>query len=280
MFELFKIGFLSFQFLDLVDIVIVSFILYKLYTLLKGTIASQIFLGLMIVLFLSFTSQAANLKALSWLLKFITDIWIIAFIILFQPEIRRLLVILARSPIFRLSVKPESTLHAQIIADAAYELSQHQYGALMVIIKSSGIRGFSETGELLNARLSKDLLTSIFFPRTSLHDGAVIINNGLLEAARCTLPLSSTTVLNGESLGMRHRAGIGISEQADVISVIVSEETGGISVAEGGVLIKGLTKEALRKKLSKETFTNQNQNLREKIISLIKDKFGKNFDHR
>lgn len=274
MFELFKIGFLSFQFLDLVDIVIVSFILYKLYTLLKGTIASQIFLGLMIVLFLSFTSQAANLKALSWLLKFITDIWIIAFIILFQPEIRRLLVILARSPIFRLSVKPESSLFAQIIADAAYELSQHQHGALIIVIKSSGIRGFAETGELLNARLSKDLLTSIFFPRTSLHDGAVIINNGMIEAARCTLPLSATTVLNGESLGMRHRAGIGISEQADVLSIIVSEETGGISVAEGGVLIKGLSKEALKKKISKGTNTTQNKNLKEKIFASIKEKFG------
>ncbi|MBX2976986.1 MAG: diadenylate cyclase CdaA [Ignavibacteriaceae bacterium] len=277
MFELFRIGFLSFQFLDLIDIIIVTFILYKLYTFLKGTIASQIFLGLMIVLFLSFTAQAVNLKGLSWLLKFITDIWIIAFIILFQPEIRRLLVILARSPIFRFNVKPEAAINSQIIADAAFELSQHQHGALIIVIKSSGIRGFAETGEMLNAKLSKDLLTSIFFPRTSLHDGAVIVNNGIIEAARVTLPLSSTTIINGESLGMRHRAGIGISEQADVLSVIVSEETGTISIAEGGVLTQGLSKEALKKRLRKENFSQSNKKISNKLIASFKEKFGKNF---
>ncbi|HDZ58599.1 MAG TPA: TIGR00159 family protein, partial [Ignavibacteriales bacterium] len=119
----------------------------------------------------------------------------------------------------------------------------------MVIIRSTGIRGYTETGEILNAKLTKDLLTSIFFPRSPLHDGAVIIKNNIIEAARCTLPLSITTKVDGESLGMRHRAGLGISEQADVISVIVSEETGGISVAENGKLFSGLSKDGLKKKL-------------------------------
>jgi len=251
MFELFKIGFLTVSFADLIDIAIVSFIIYRLYTLLKGTIAAQIFMGLMIVLLLSFASQAANFRALSWLLKLITDIWVIAFLILFQPEIRRLLVIVARNPFFRMFVKEESPEAAAIIADAAFELSQHQHGALIVIIKSTGIRGYSETGELLNARLSSSLLRSIFFPRSPLHDGAVIVNNNAIEAARCTLPLSTTTQVNGESLGMRHRAGLGITEQADVLSVIVSEETGGISLAEDGQLTRGLSKEALRKRLIK-----------------------------
>jgi len=248
MFELIKIGFLSINFLDLVDIAIVAFILYKLYSVLKGTIASQIFLGLIVVLILSFTAQAINLKALSWLLKFVTDIWIIAFIILFQPEIRRLLVILGRNPLLRLQFKVDET-YASIIADAAFEMSQHQHGALIVVIKSSGIRGFSETGEIINAKLSKGLLRSIFYPRSPLHDGAVVVKNDLIEAVRCTMPLSLTTTYNGESLGMRHRAGLGISEQADVISVIVSEETGSISIAENGVLVRGLSKEALKKRL-------------------------------
>ncbi len=250
MFELFKIGFLTVTFIDLIDISIVALIIYKLYSVLRGTIASQIFAGLMIILLLSFVSQAANFRALSWLLKLVTDIWVIAFLILFQPEIRRLLVIVARNPVIKLFMKAEPAHSAYTITDAAFELSQKQHGALIIVIKSSGIRGYAETGDILNARLTKDLLTSIFFPRSPLHDGAVIVKNNIIEAARCTLPLSSTTMINGESLGMRHRAGLGISEQANVISVIVSEETGSISVAEDGILTKGLSKDALRKRLS------------------------------
>lgn len=255
MFDLFKIGFLSVTFLDFLDILIVTFIVYKLYTLLKSTIAAQIFIGLMVILVLSFVSQAANFKAVSWLLKLVSDIWVIAFIILFQPEIRRLLVIVAKNPVFKYFIKSEEPQGIDIIANAAFEMSQHQHGALMVIIKSTGIRGFSETGEIINAKLSKDLIRNIFFPRSPLHDGAVIINNMTIEAARCTLPLSSNTTFEGETLGMRHRAGIGISEQADVISVIVSEETGSIAIAENGKLVQGLSKDELKRKL-KSAFRN------------------------
>ncbi|HOJ17642.1 MAG: TIGR00159 family protein [Ignavibacteriales bacterium] len=250
MFELFKIGFLSVNILDIVDIAIVAYIIYKLYMLLKGTIASQIFLGLVIVIFLSFSAQAINLKAVSYLLKFVTDIWIIAFIILFQPEIRRLLVILGRSPLFRFSLK-QDTESAMIITDAVFEMAQLQHGALIIIIKSSGIKGITESGEQLNAKLSKNLLKSIFYPRSPLHDGAAVIKNDVIEAVRCTMPLSLTTTLNGIPLGMRHRAGLGISEQADVIAVIVSEETGSISIAENGKLTRGLSKESLKNKLTK-----------------------------
>jgi diadenylate cyclase len=252
MFDLFKIGFVTVTFIDIVDIVIVSFIIYTLYTTLKGTIAAQIFIGLMLVLVLSFISQMVNFKALSWLLKLITDIWVIAFLILFQPEIRRLLVIVAKNPFFRIFVKNETPETAFIITDAAFELSQHQHGALIIVIKSTGIRGFSEAGEVINAKLSKDLLRSIFYPRSPLHDGAVVIKNNIIEAARVTLPLSSTTMVEGEVLGMRHRAGLGISEQADVMSIIVSEETGSISIAENGVLTKGLSRETLRGRISGE----------------------------
>lgn len=249
MIELFKVGFLTVTLIDIIDIALVSFLFYKLYTLLKGTIAIQIFFGLIIIFVLSFIAQLINLKTLSWLLNLVTGIWVIAFIILFQPEIRRLLVFLARNPIFRLFVKGESPEAASIITDAAFELSQLQHGAIIVVIKSGGIRGFVETGEEMNAKVSRDLLKAIFYPRSPLHDGAVIIKNDIIEAARCTLPLSTTTIVDGEALGMRHRAGIGISEQADVISIIISEETGGISVAEDGKLTKGLSKDALRKRL-------------------------------
>ncbi|MDZ7763042.1 MAG: diadenylate cyclase CdaA [Melioribacteraceae bacterium] len=251
MVELFKIGFLSVNLLDILDITIVSLVIYKLYTVIRGTIASQIFIGLIVVLLLSFVAQAANFKALGWLLQLVTDIWVIAFIILFQPEIRRLLVLVGRNPLIRMFVKSDEKDIADIITDAAFELAQYQHGALIVIVKTAGIRGVVETGEIINAKINRNLIRSIFFPRSPLHDGAVIIKNDVIEAARCTLPLSQTTELDGISLGMRHRSGLGITEQADVISVIVSEETGGISIAEEGKLFAAYQKKRSARNLEK-----------------------------
>ncbi len=246
MFEVFRIGFLSVSFLDMVDILLVTLIFYKVYTVIRATVAAQIFYGLILVLILSIFTQAVNFRALGWLLKLLSDIWVIAFVILFQPEIRRLLVSIGRNPFVRIFIKNDEFRVADIISEAAYELAQHQHGALMVIVKSVGIRGVAETGEIINAKITKNLLRSIFFPRSAFHDGAVIINNDIVEAVRCTLPLSAETSYKGTPLGMRHRAGLGISEQADVISVIVSEETGGISIAEKGRLKSGISKEVLR----------------------------------
>ncbi len=251
MFELFKIGFLPFTFLDLIDIVLVSVIFYKLYTIIKGTIAAQIFLGFAIIFILSFLAQAASLKAVSWLLNLVTSVWVIAFIVLFQPEIRRLLVILGKNPLFNIFVKSDEGSVSDILAESAFELAQHQHGALIVYLKSTGLKSVIESGEVLNAKLNKNLLRSIFFPRSPLHDGAVIVNNNIIEAARCTLPLTEMTSIDGRDLGMRHRAGIGITEDADVISIIVSEETGSISIAEKGHLISGLSRENLKNHLAK-----------------------------
>jgi diadenylate cyclase len=250
MFEIFRIGFLPVTFLDLIDIILVALIFYKVFTVIRGTIAAQIFYGLIFVLILSFITQAANLKALGWLLKLLTDIWVIAFVILFQPEIRRLLVLIGRNPLVRSFIKNDESAIEDIIAESAYELAQHQHGALIIIVRSVGIRGVVETGEAINAKVTKNLLRSIFFPNSPLHDGAVIIKNDFIEAARCTLPLSTETTLDNRVLGMRHRAGLGISELADVISIIVSEETGGISIAENGQLKIGLSKEKLRSVLA------------------------------
>lgn len=250
MFEIVKIGFLSISFLDLIDILLVTFIFYKVYTIIRATIAAQIFYGLIIVLILSFLAQEANFKALGWLLRLLTDIWVIAFVILFQPEIRRLLVFVGKNPIFRMFIKSDESNLADVITETSFELAQHQHGALIVIVKSVGIRHIVETGEEINAKVTKNLLRSIFFPHSPLHDGAVIIMNDTIEAARCTLPLSSEQTKIGRPLGMRHRAGLGISEQADVVCVIVSEETGSISVAEDGHMKTGLSKEGLRNYLT------------------------------
>jgi diadenylate cyclase len=271
MIDLFKIGFFTITLLDIIDITLVTFIFYKLYSLLKGTIATQIFFGLIIILVLSFIAQVINLRTISWLLNLVTGIWVIAFIILFQPEIRRLLVFLARNPLFRIFVRSESPEAAYVITEAAFDLSQLQHGAIIVVIKSGGIRGFTETGQVMNAKVSRDLLKAIFYPRSPLHDGAVIIKNDIIEAARCTLPLSTSTAAEGEALGMRHRAGIGISEQADVISIIISEETGGISVAEDGKLSSGLSKEALRKRLVKAISSPANRKWEKKGVQSIID---------
>ncbi len=272
MFELFKIGFMPFTFLDLIDIILVSLFFYKLYKMIKDTIAAQIFIGLVVILLLSFVAQATSLRAIGWLLNLITDNWIIAFIVLFQPEIRRLLVILGKNPLFNVFVKSDEKTVADIIADAAFELAQHQHGALMIYLKSTGLRSVIESGEILNAKLSKNMLRSIFFPRSPLHDGAVIINNDNIEAARCTLPLTELTSFDGRDLGMRHRAGIGITEEADVISIIVSEETGGISIAEKGQLISGLSKENLRKRLAKSIGSSKDKGFKTIIDSFRKPK--------
>jgi len=255
MIELFKIGFLPITLLDVIDVALVSFIFYRVYLIIRGTIASQIFFGLIVVFILSFIAQTVNLKAIGWLLKLITDIWVIAFIILFQPEIRRLLVVLGRNPFIRLFIKSDEKVFLEALTESVFEMAQFQHGALIVVIKTAGIRGIAETGEPINAKLSKNLLRTIFFPRSPLHDGAVIVKNDVIEAARCTLPLSQTTVLNGIPLGMRHRAGLGISEQADVLSIIVSEESGTISIAENGVLKRGLSKDELKKVLE-NTFSH------------------------
>lgn len=250
MFDIFNIGFVSFTFLDVIDILLVTYIVYKVYNIIKGTIAAQIFIGLILVLVLSFAAQAANMRALGWLLKIISDIWVIAFIILFQPEIRRLLLLIGRNPFVKMFIRSDTRDIAYILTDAAFELSQLQHGALIVVVKSTNIRGFVESGEVLNAKLNKHLLRSIFYPRSPLHDGAVIVKNDIIEAARCTLPLSAVTSTDGYTLGMRHRAGLGITEQADVLSIIVSEETGSISIAENGKLKRGISKEVLRERLS------------------------------
>lgn len=271
MFDIANIGFLTITFLDLIDIAIVALLFYNIYKYLRGTIASQIFIGLVIVLLLSFAAQAIKLQALNMILKLITDIWIIAFIVIFQQEIRRLLIMLANNPLLRFSFNKEDPEFVKIIVDAVFDLAQVQHGALIVVIKQAGLRSIVEKGQILNANLSKELLLSIFYPRSPLHDGAVIVNENTIEAARCTLPLSTTSQVQGENLGMRHKAGLGITEEADVLSIIVSEETGSISVAENGDLKKGISKETLRQRLMKI----QKEPKRHSLIGFFDAKFKK-----
>jgi diadenylate cyclase len=251
MIEIIKLDFLTITLLDLIDILLVAYLFFIIYKNMRGTIASQIFLGLVILLLLSFTARALNLKVMGYLLKLVTDIWVIIFVILFQPELRRLLLILSRYRIFGFYFQKETGQMIKEVVDASFDLSDKQWGALIVLCRTTGLRGVIETGIPIGAKLSKPLLISIFNPRSPLHDGAVVIRNNIIEAGRCTLPLSAQTIIDGFQLGMRHKAGIGITEQADVISIIVSEESGSVSLAEDGKLYRGLSKSELTEKLYK-----------------------------
>lgn len=234
--ELFKIGFITVKLIDIVDILIVAYVFYKLYFVMKGTIASQIFFALVIIIASSFIAQLLNMQATSWLLGKLTEIWVIAFIILFQPEIRRLLLLIGKTRVAGIFTKANVDENVNEIAEACYDMVGRGWGALMVIERTTGLKSVIETGEPIQAKITKEILISIFNPKSPLHDGAVIFKNDRIDAARCLLPLSEPEQIRNKNLGTRHRAGIGITEVSDAVAIIVSEERKIVSVAEDGKL--------------------------------------------
>ncbi|MFN9776481.1 MAG: diadenylate cyclase CdaA [Candidatus Kapaibacterium sp.] len=234
MIELFHIGFLTITLVDILDIALSAFVLYWVYRALRGTVAIQILIGLVVLIAISFVVNSANMKALSWMVNAITGIWLLAFIVLFQPELRRLLTALTRTRLFRLFVRSSLNQTIDEVIDAVREFSEKHVGALIVFSKLTNIRTAVESGISLQAVVSTELLTSIFNVRSPLHDGAVILDGQIVVAARCILPLSNTMKLGTRNLGTRHRAALGLSEVADVVVLVVSEETGVISVAVDG----------------------------------------------
>ncbi len=242
--------------IDIVDILVVAFLFYRLYVAMRGTIAAQIFLGLTFVILGSVIAQAADMKGLAWILKTLTDIWVIALIVLFQPELRRLLLYIGRNPIIKFFIRFDVVEYSDLIVRALEELRQRGEGALIVVIRTTDIKLFVDTGLPLRALISKELLVSIFNRKSPLHDGAVVIKDRNIEAARCTLPLSSVEAIGDRMLGTRHRSALGISEQADVVVLVLSEETGHFSFAEYGRLAMNLTAEELRERLTRAMTTS------------------------
>ncbi|WP_263792967.1 diadenylate cyclase CdaA [Salinibacter sp.] len=231
---------------DAIEIVVVAYVLYQLYRLMRGTIAVQIALGLGALFLIQFVVELADMTVLTTVFSYFNQVFVLAVIIIFQPEIRRLLLLLGKNPIVRRFVS--TTDQRQVIDEtvgAVEEMSQQQIGALMAFQRSTGLRSYVETGELLEAEVSRDLLLTIFYGQNPLHDGAVIINNRRVEAARCILPVSTSMKLSPQ-LGLRHRAAVGLTEQTDAFVVVVSEETGDISVSRDGALISNITPEELR----------------------------------
>jgi diadenylate cyclase len=181
-------------------------------------------------------------------------------VIIFQPEFRRLLLYLGQNPILRRFVQISTTKFINEVIGAVSDLSRKNFGALIVLVRDTGLRSVIETGIPLQAQVSKALILSIFNPRSPLHDGAIVIQNDVIIASKCQLPLTENPKLD-PSLGMRHRAALGLTEQSDAIVIVVSEETGMISLAEHGALTRGLTEEGLRERLM-EAFSPAKQNKR------------------
>jgi len=233
--------------ISVIDIVLVAILIYELLALIQGTRASLMLIGVAALGIAFYLSRLGNLATLNWLMSTLLPYTVFALIVVFAAEIRQALARLGR----RLALSRTSAAEADAYDDivlAANLFCQNQTGALMVIEREIGLRTYIESGVPLDAQLSYDLLATIFRPSAPLHDGAVIVQRDRIAAAACFLPLSMNPVLSTQ-LGTRHRAGIGVTEETDAIAVIVSEETGSISLAVGGKIERDLTVEHLRDRL-------------------------------
>ncbi len=229
----FKLGFLTVTLIDLIDIILVTWVFYKVYQYFKDTRAGQMLIGLVILLISSFIFNSFGLSAMSWLVNQFQTVWVVAFVILFQPEIRRLLIYIGQTRFFQRIFRMGTSRSLEAIVDASLQLSDKKWGALIVIQRETGLRSYKEAGIQLKAEVSAPLLMSIFNPDSPMHDGAVILQNTLLEAAGCILPLTESQMILPE-MGTRHRAALGITEESDAIVVVISEERGTIITAENG----------------------------------------------
>jgi diadenylate cyclase len=232
------------------DILLVALIIYEVLVMIRGTRAAPMLAGLAAVAAAFYLARIGELVTLNWLVSHLLPYVVFALIVVFQSEIRHVLSDVGRRVSFLRGSAVEGDSYDDIVL-AANLFSQHQTGALMVIEREIGLRTYIESGVAMDARLSYDLLATIFRPSAPLHDGAVIIQKDRLAAAACFLPLSMNPVLSTQ-MGTRHRAAIGITEETDAIAVIVSEETGAISMAVGGKIERDLTVEHLRELLSME----------------------------
>jgi diadenylate cyclase len=235
--------------LRLLDILVVAFIFYRLLLLIRGTRAAQMIIGLLAIVLVSIVAEWVRLDTLNWLLASLKTVWIIAFIILFQPELRLALARIGQYGFFRRIVSTESFGVVGHVVAAAEAMSRRRIGGIIVIEQGTGLRNYLETGIRLNSNVTSELLISIFSSQSPLHDGAVIIQGDQVAAARCILPLSQARY-PGRPLGTRHRAALGLSDESDSIIIVVSEESGWISIASEGKLTRMKDAAELRSYLS------------------------------
>lgn len=257
MILLFKIGFLDVTWVDFVDIALVSVLLYQVYKLIRGSIAVNIFLGILALYLIYLIVRAAQMELLATILGQFMGVGVLAMIILFQPEIRKFLLVIGRSTEFRDNIfknlatwrqgyHDEFDVHEVI--EAVKTLKGTRTGALIVFSRDTELKFYAETGEPLDAEVTKPLLLSIFNKNSPLHDGAVIIYKGRIKAARCVLPVSENDNLPAH-FGMRHRSAIGMSESTDTLVMAISEETGRLILARNGKFLKALKLRQVEQKI-------------------------------
>lgn len=269
--------FRTISFIDILDILIVAYIIYRFMKLLKDTSAERLIKGIIILVGIMLLASMLHLTMISWLLQQALNVGLFAIVVVFQPELRRLLEQIGKGNFSRLIVpadapdEVESMITATVSACA--DMSRTKTGALIVFERKERLGEIIATGTRVDAAPSAELIKNIFFKNSPLHDGAMIVRAGRVCAAGCVLPLSGNQGLSRD-LGTRHRAAVGMSETADSVLVVVSEETGAISVAIGGMLKRHLSPEILQKMLESELLGDELRNRNEKSrIAAIRDKW-------
>ena len=236
--------------LDLVDILLVAALFYRLIILVKGTRSAQMYVGLLVIVVIGIVAREFDLIAVKWITDSLRTVWLIVFVILFQPELRHALAQFGRTRYFRVFLRGDNFGVLGEIVRAAETLAARRHGALLVLERNVGLRNFVETGTRIDAKVSAELLVTLFSPGSPLHDGAVVLREETVIAAGCILPLSPNPRV-AATLGTRHRAALGLTEETDAAVVVVSEQTGAISVAYRGTLQQGLDEGELRSELSR-----------------------------
>jgi diadenylate cyclase len=253
----FKIGFLEVSWVDVVDILLVSILLYQVYKLIRGSIAVNIFLGILALYLGYLIVRAAQMELLATILGQFMGVGVIAMIVLFQPEIRKFLLVIGRSTEFRENFlktlnnwrqEYHDDFDIQQIIDACKTLKATKTGALIVFSRDTELKFYAETGDMIDAEVNKRLLLTIFNKTTPLHDGAVIIYKGKIKAARCVLPVSENDHLPPQ-FGLRHRAAVGMSENTDTLVLAISEETGRLILARNGKYLRALKLKQVEQKI-------------------------------
>jgi diadenylate cyclase len=231
--------------IDVLDILIVAFVIYQLLQLIRGTHAVQVALGGAVLVLLFWASQWLDLQAVNWLMRTFLPHAVFGVLVIFQPEIRKMLAHIGKTPLLGVFGSPRTEEILDEIVLATTSLAGKQVGAILVLEREMGLKSYIETGIALDAQITYDLLINVFTPGTPLHDGAVVVQGNRVAAAACFLPLTVNPELS-RTLGSRHRAAIGITEDTDAVAIVVSEETGTISMVVGGRIRRGLDAATLR----------------------------------
>ena len=262
---------------DMIDIFLVAFLIYRVMLLVRTTASMRIFRGIVAVLAVAALTQILELRTLNFILGQILAVGLMAMVVLFQPELRRMMDHLGSSVSLSRFLSPEKTpdemamvIHQTV--KACEVMGRERVGALIVFARTHRLDEYFKTGTVIDGSVSEQLIRNIFFPKAALHDGAMIIRDGRVAAAGCVMPLSDSHRLSAD-LGTRHRAGVGTSEASDAVVVIVSEETGTISVAVGGMLKRHLAPQTLERLLRQELIREEANKAETKIVAAVKDIF-------